>query len=416
MQGLVRVSMGGKHPVDSDDEDFVTMPFTVRTVAPSDHSHLDLDAFEVLALQISQADSSARDLVSLSATCHAYHCLAQSATRAWDALVRRRFCFYARQKLDVRLGFPFVSPAASAAELSEVEMMQHPCSGVVDAGNARDLCGLSVAWCATQCCDRGRAAYSRPTIGQLAEAPSEDGGFANFVALERASSKLRQRISVMECDIARLPRKVDMLVIPSNEWLRNPGWGVMDAIYNQGGEELTAWVDARTRAHHEAATHGPLLETGCAITSPAYGTVRAKHLCHCCGVSFYDACQFQRVVLSGDDEQAKAASEGLHQAAQAQFGLLRAIFAEAARYGCRSIAIPAVSAGKRQFPALLAAAITMRIAAVEVLASGLDLEVIVVAFGEENWLDCFECAKDHAVRRLVRQHVDVRDVETGVVR
>ena len=83
-----------------------------------------------------------------------------------------------------------------------------------------------------------------------------------------------------------------------------------------------------------------------------------------------------------------------------QVTLLRQIFREAAKCGVKSIAIPAVSAGKRGFPALLAAAITLAVAATEVLASGGGLEVLVVAYGDENHLDAFECAKEQ--RLLMR--------------
>ena len=366
------------------------------------HSHLHLDAFEVLALQFSIASPSegTKALVALSSTCHTYRRHGYSTARAWDALTRRCYSFFEVQKLDVHVGFPFLSPRwTSTHELSEIELMQNLCSGVVDSASARALCGSSVAWCTTQCRNGSRAAYSRPTIGQLAETPCSNGGLANLAALARASGALRRRISVMECDIARLPRHVDMLVIPSNEWLHNPGWGVIDALYDQGGVELAAWVNARTRAQGEAIATGPVLASGQAITSPAYGAIRAKYLCHSCGVGFFDPVQFQHVAQALDEGE--RASDELHRAAHMQLALLRTIFAEAARCGCRSIAIPAVSAGKRRFPALLASAITMGVAAREVLASGLDLEVLVVAFGDENWLDCFECAKDHAVRQLV---------------
>ena len=72
-----------------------------------------------------------------------------------------------------------------------------------------------------------------------------------------------------------------------------------------------------------------------------------------------------------------------------------------------------MSAGKRSFPPLLASAISLALAARECLASGAArdisahgapptaLEVYIVAFGDENWLDAFECAKAAVLHHLV---------------
>ena len=84
-----------------------------------------------------------------------------------------------------------------------------------------------------------------------------------------------------------------------------------------------------------------------------------------------------------------------------QLGLLATIFREAAKVGARSIAIPAVSAGKRGFPADLASAITLAVAATEILASAFTLDVYVIGFGDENLTESFRQAKLWAASEIV---------------
>ena len=93
-------------------------------------------------------------------------------------------------------------------------------------------------------------------------------------------------------------------------------------------------------------------------------------------------------------------SEELHAAARAQLRLLRRIFVEAARLGVTSIALPAISSGKRNFPPLLNAGLTLAVAATEVLASGGALRVYCVSWGDENHFDAFVCAKEAALSRM----------------
>lgn len=281
------------------------------------------------------------------------------------------------------------------------------CSGRVDARTARELITSSVEWCLGLArVHLNRAAYTRPTVGQLAEGRSASGGLAGHTTLARAAGRVRACVQVIECDISKLPRRVDMLCVPSNEWLRSPGFGAMEALYQQGGSGLKGWVEAQTLAAREAATdrfssHGAVLSPGEVCISPAYGTIRAAHLCHAVGIAFYEAARFHQACTSGNEEERQKADAALLAAAVQQVHLIRAIFWEAARVGARSIAIPAVSAGKRGFPPLLAAAITLSVATHEVLASGGDLEVMVVTFGDENHLDAFKEAREAATTRLV---------------
>ena len=81
--------------------------------------------------------------------------------------------------------------------------------------------------------------------------------------------------------------------------------------------------------------------------------------------------------------------------------LFAAIFRDAARVGARSIAIPAISAGKRGFPGTLASAITTAAAATEVIASGGTLDVYIVAYGDENHKAAFERATRRAVCEFI---------------
>jgi len=273
----------------------------------------------------------------------------------------------------------------------------------VDAPAAADLIGQAVAWCVGTCRDpdQVRAAYSRPTTGVLAERPSLVGGWTNFAALECMRSKLLARVHVLECDVSKLPCHVDMIVVPSNEYLHNPGWGAINQLYRLGGQPLKTWLEEVERSHMHRAGRGALLPAGSTLVSPAFGAIKAKHLCHATGISFLPAESYMHMLQS---EQAENARALLLEGMAKQLGLVRRIFADAASCGATSIAIPAVSAGKRGFPPLLAAAITLSVAANEVLSCGHgtpQLDVYVVAYGDENHLDAFECAKAEAVRKLV---------------
>jgi hypothetical protein len=184
--------------------------------------------------------------------------------------------------LDVRVGFPFAFSSANAG-----------------AERATDeIIASSLAWALAQCRSHERAAYSRPTVGALAEAPSLGGGASGFWALERGQRQLSERLHVIECDIAQLPMHVDMLVVPSNEWLRNPGWGAMDALYRLGGAELAEWVYAQqgTAHAHGGPPSSAVLSSGQVRTSLAYGAINASYLCHAVGISFYDAVDYMQVV------------------------------------------------------------------------------------------------------------------------
>ena len=259
-----------------------------------------------------------------------------------------------------------------------------------------------------------RAAFSRPTVGpRLAERPQAVGGRANYASLERSRARLLSRLHVIECDISKLPSRVGMLVVPSNEMLADPGFGAMHAIYEQGGAALRSWVHTyrqarasalRAESAEAAGGDGTPLAPGDAVASPAFGSIQAEWLCHAVGISFYDPNQFQRVVLSTEPssaDQTAHAAEELRRVADAQLGLIRNIFREAARAGVTSLAMPAVSSGKRKFPPLLNASIALSVAATEILASGGELDVYFVSWGDENHHDSFACAREAVSRALV---------------
>ena len=80
-----------------------------------------------------------------------------------------------------------------------------------------------------------------------------------------------------------------------------------------------------------------------------------------------------------------------------QVTLFGRIFGAAASVGATSIAIPAVSAGKRAFPAPVMAAIAAAFAVREMLASGGSLRVLLVGYGAEDHAALFELARQQAL-------------------
>ena len=390
-------------PIEPDSDDEVEFFLDVD-------KYLPLEIFESLALQIAKERDhdcvGLRALVRLSSTCSSLSAHAQ-ATNIWDKFVARHFSFYHRRRLDRRIAFPFVSPADATFDgvrpnidpRSELEVLTELCQGVVGAREAHDLVGDAVAW-VNAVLTTSTAAYSRPTIGAVAEKLPLTGGLSNLKKLATQRTALSRQLRVIECDISKLPVKVDFLVIPSNEGMRSPGWGAMEAIYKQGGTDLLDWLSERDEFTNSSGNHMARLRPGDVMTSPAFGTINASWVGHACGNSFYDAHTFQQYAQMGE-EGAKLMSSKLLEAVHKQLLLIRRIFKQAAQKGAKTIAIPAVSAGKRGFPSLLASAVTLAHAATEVRASGGDLTVFIVAYGDENHLDAFECAKYHALRKLV---------------
>ena len=410
----------------SDDEDARIVDVTAKEAASlhgqppidgaSNLNDQPFDVFELLALQIARswrAEShlAVSTLVSLSEVSSTLRGHMRDATRAWDALSAWRYALRPRRRLDPRVAFPFVSPASAPPihePRTDIELIADLCLSTVDSSAAKALVGSSVEWC-TGLCRRhlNRAAYSRPTVGPLAEAPTSRGGLANFACLASSSSALGACLHVSECDISDLPNKVGMICLPSNEMLVSPGWGALHDVYMKAGPELATWLQHQEADALRRNGAGPggrprfILESGDAVSSPAFGNINADYLCHAVGISFYNASSFQQSCASADAETRSHAESELHSAAVKQVHLIRRCFALAAEAGVSSVAIPAISAGKRGFPPLLAAAITLSIAAHEVLASRGTLEVHVVAYGDENHLDAFECARQAAITRLV---------------
>ena len=172
-----------------------------------------LDVIESLATQLAQADCL-EALVALLATCKALRALVVSSQSAWDALSRLRHAFERQPSVDVTAGFPGHDGAYVYTR------------GAPDDETQRALIGSCVAWCVGMCRCKC-AANTRPTIGPLGEHPGLEGGHANFGRLEAARASVLANLRVIECDISALPFKVGMLVLPSNEWLHNPGFGAV---------------------------------------------------------------------------------------------------------------------------------------------------------------------------------------------
>ena len=245
-------------------------------------------------------------------------------------------------------------------------------------------------WCARTYRERHTepAAFARPTVGPGGEQLTvESGGYANFARLERASRSLTSHLHVRECDVANLGFAVDVIVVPSNEHMQDPGWGAIHALYAKGGEDLHGWVGQELAWRR---TTGRQLVSGDVVVGPAFGDIDAKWLCHAVGIPWHGmvANKYHATTdgtRAGPDAAPDSAwQKSREEAAAAQVKMIAGVFRAAASVGATSIALPAISAGKRGFPGGLAASISCAAAAVEVLASGCTLDVYLVGFGDEN--------------------------------
>jgi O-acetyl-ADP-ribose deacetylase (regulator of RNase III) len=241
----------------------------------------------------------------------------------------------------------------------------------------------------------------------------------DFVRLVRTRRSLRSCVTCINCDISALPWPVDMIVMPSNEFMQDAGWGAMQALYRQGGEALQEWLKDVPRN-----SQGYHLSQGDVITSDAFGDINAQWLCHACGITW--DCELLSPLREDDewgtgayveelDSRRRAAYESgdsnqlrsdrrdiaLNALVAYQLNLVRKIFREAARVGARSIALPAVSGGSRGYPFEVVTCISAVVAVAEARASGNELRVHLVAFGKWNVESELQKAIDRASSALL---------------
>ena len=196
----------------------------------------------------------APDLTTLATSCRPLGDAVSSAADVWDGLTSREFVV-----------------DHGRADVAEA----------LDAGHAFHDAGLMerLTLALESASEGRRAAYCRPTV----ETPTSHG-LAAYKKYRAQRDAIDERIVCLDHDISDLPFHVDMLVVPSNEWLEDPGSGAMHAINKRAGPELSRWLRARSPPDHESGS--PPVQSGEAIVSPSFGSINAKWLCHGVGINW----------------------------------------------------------------------------------------------------------------------------------
>lgn len=243
----------------------------------------------------------------------------------------------------------------------------------------------------------GRAAYARPTIKPVAGTEELSGGSwagaldppltrIDCERLTRVRNSLCHLLAALETDITDVPEHLDVVVVPSNERMLNPGWGAMDSVERKCGSQLIDWV--RALPDRDGQAPGVKICPGEVVTSAAFGnSLQATWLVHAVGIPWH---------LSAPMEEREAA-------VREQVDLFGRIFRAAAVVGASSIAIPAALAGDR-FPPAIMAAIAAACAVREMLASGGCLKVALTGHSSgpvKYQTALFEIARQQAARCLV---------------
>ena len=105
-------------PDSDDDSDWEPVPVTLMkpSAASVGLDSQPLDVVEALALQLAKQSSKCSEgthaLAALESTCRTLRDQISDATCAWDVLSHRRFTIFTQPRVDLRVGFPFVSPAS----------------------------------------------------------------------------------------------------------------------------------------------------------------------------------------------------------------------------------------------------------------------------------------------------------------
>ena len=253
----------------------------------------------------------------------------------------------------------------------------------------------TLRWILPHLAAHGRAAYARPTIKPAPDAEELSGGSwagsldpprqrIDFMRLTRVSGLLLRLLAALETDVTEIPEHVDALIVPTNERMHSPGWGVADSVERKCGQPFTDWMHAALDRAGEPP--GIKLRPGEVRTSPAFG----------------DALQFNWLVHAVGIPWARFAKpEQRMQAIMEMVELFGRIFGAAAAAGANSIAIPAELAG--DFPPAIMAAIAAAHAVREMLASGGTLRVALTGFStgpEKFHTSLFEIARQEASRCL----------------
>jgi len=187
--------------------------------------------------------------------------------------------------------------------------------------------------------------------------------------------------------------RVDMLAIPSNEWMENPGFGALFAVYRACGPELDSYIRANCNARMEDGTR---LRSGDVFVTPTFGALRekARWLAHAVGINWHSIVP----MVGGRGMDAQSAK------ARAQSALLRRIFVEAQERGAKSVALAGISVGARRFPPPIMALLTIRAAKRAILeadAQGKSLHVYCVSYGPVSTRSFFESARALELSGLV---------------
>lgn len=328
-------------------------------------------------------------LVSLARTSRALRLLVYRADRVWADLSRYRYGYTA-------------SPLREVVQHAMPEVQIH----------------WTLRWVLPHLAAGGRAAYARPTIKPAADTEELSGGsWAGALAppsaridcarLTRVSHSLSRLLAALETDVMEIPEPLDVLVVPTNERMVSPGWGVVESVERHCGGRLAEWVWSHA-PDRQGAAQGVKLRAGEVLVSPAFGHAlqRFAWLVHAVGTPW--------ARFAAADERMVAITE--------QVALFGNIFRAAAAAGARSIAIPAELAGEH-FPPAIMAAIAAAISVREIVASGGCLRVALTGYssGPEKYHTAHVCRDTNAaaaglVDRQIAHSNRGRDTVTGSLR
>ncbi len=279
-------------------------------------------------------------------------------------------------------------------------------------------------------CELGRPAYERPTVGGWPR-PALGRGRIDLTELSALSRAVRSRIHIVEADLASLPYHVDLLAVPANEWLADPGFGALSSVCRAGGEALSSELSrARTKlrggvlddppvsllgdewSHEGGPEHDVVAGPGSVVLVGAAG-LAARNLALAIGVQAGDLVECGEQLREGwlsdlpplvSHPPSRRVGWLLEQKVNAQVRLTRRIFHLAALHGAASVGIPGISTGARRFPKAAAAEIAAFVAVDEVVASGLTLDVHLVSNDDRSdagyMRDDFERAVEVALRSV----------------
>eukprot|EP00298_Acanthocystis_sp_HF-20_P011718 c19536_g1_i1.p1 GENE.c19536_g1_i1~~c19536_g1_i1.p1 ORF type:complete len:307 (-),score=100.24 c19536_g1_i1:19-939(-) len=170
-----------------------------------------------------------------------------------------------------------------------------------------------------------------------------------FISIFEWRTRFRNAVEVVEGDITNLPFIVDAIVVPAQENLRNPRYGVMNAVYQAAGPKLTTFIQSRFSGSHPVST---VITTSSFEMEP-----KVKFIIHAVGPSWSSFLP-PAIGENGQYDLTDIQEQKILQLAHTY----KNCFEAAENHGVTKIAFSGISTGNRAFPVPFAAAIAFRVA------------------------------------------------------